>query len=101
MGLLRRTGSGRDINRRYYTEQQIDTELKRPVVRSILDLIRFRNTHAAFAGEFQLAQSNDHEICIEWRNGSERARLDVDLKSMQAAITFSADGRQDRFKVVS
>jgi sucrose phosphorylase len=101
MSLLRRTGVGRDINRRYYTEQQIDTELRRPVVRSLLDLIRFRSTHAAFAGEFQLAPSNDHAIGMEWRNGSERARLDVDLKSMKSTITFSSDGRQDRFEVAS
>jgi sucrose phosphorylase len=101
MNLLRRTGVGRDINRHYYTRQEIETELRRPVVRSLLDLIRFRSTHAAFAGEFQLVPSDDHEIWIEWRNGSERARLDVDLKSMQGTITFSADGRQDRFEVAS
>jgi sucrose phosphorylase len=101
MNLLRRTGVGRDINRHYYTGQEIDTELRRPVVRSLLDLIRFRSTHASFAGEFQLAPTNDHEICIEWRNGSERARLDVDLKSMKSVITFSTDGRQDRFEVAS
>jgi sucrose phosphorylase len=63
--------------------------------------MRFRNTHAAFAGEFHLLPGNDHEICIEWRNGTERARLDVDLKSMQGAITYSADGRQDRLEVAS
>jgi hypothetical protein len=43
----------------------------------------------------------DHEICMEWRNGSEQARLDVDLKSMEGAITYSADGRQARFEVTS
>ena len=101
MDLLRRTGVGRDINRHYYNVQEIVTELRRPIVRSLLDLIRFRSTHAAFAGEFHLPASNDHEICIEWRNGSERARLDVDLKSMEGTITFSADGRQDRFEVAS
>jgi len=101
MNLLRRTGVGRDINRHYYSEQDIHTELRRPIVRSIVDIIRFRSTHRAFAGEFHLLPNNDHEICIEWRNGSEAARLDVDLKSMQGAITYSADGRQDRFEVAS
>src|SRR6185295_16018743 len=52
MNLLRRTGVGRDINRHYYSDQEMHSELIRPVVHSILDLIRFRNTHAAFAGEF-------------------------------------------------
>ena len=101
MNLLRRTGVGRDINRHYYSGEEIHDELSRPIVRSLLDLIRFRNTHAAFAGGFHLPPSSDHEICVEWRHGSEWARLDVDLKSMEGAITYSADGRQDRFEVAS
>jgi sucrose phosphorylase len=101
MSLLRRTGVGRDINRHYYGSEEIGSELRRPVVRSLLDLIRFRNTHAAFAGEFHVAPSDDHEICMEWRNGSERARLEVDLNSMAGVITYSADGRQDRLEVAS
>jgi glucosylglycerol phosphorylase (configuration-retaining) len=64
-----------------------------------VDLIRFRNTHAAFAGKFHMPIRKDDEICMEWRNGSEQARLDVDLKSMEGAIAYSADGRQDRFEV--
>jgi len=101
MNLLRRTSVGRDINRHYYSDEEIHSELRRPSVRSLLDLIRFRNTHAAFAGEFHMPLRNDHEICIEWRNGTEQARLDVDLKSMEGAITYSADGRQGRFEVAS
>ena len=101
MNLLRRTGVGRDINRHYYGEQEIHNELSRPTVRSLLDLIRFRSTHAAFAGEFHLAPNNDHEICIEWRNGNEAARLDVDLRSMQSTITHSTPGRQERIEVAS
>ena len=53
MELLRRTREGRDINRHYYTGDEIDSEIQRPVVRALFDLIRFRNTHPAFAGEFQ------------------------------------------------
>jgi sucrose phosphorylase len=86
MNLLRRTGVGRDINRHYYNDEEIHTELRRPVVRSLLDLFRFRNTHAAFAGEFRVMPSPDHEIIIEWLKGSERARLHVDLKSMRFEV---------------
>ena len=99
MNLLRRTGVGRDINRHYYSGEEIQAELRRPIVRSLLDLIRFRTTHTAFAGEFHLMPGQDHEIGLECRNGSERARLDVDLKSMKAIITYSANGRQDRLEV--
>jgi hypothetical protein len=48
-----------------------------------------RNTHPAFAGEFHLRPGNDHELRIEWRHGSEQACLEIDLKSMAGAITYS------------
>jgi len=92
MDLLRRTGEGRDINRHYYAGQEIEAELQRPVVRKLFELIRFRNTHAAFAGEFNLLPGGDQNICIEWRNGGQSARLEVDLKAMHGAITHSAEG---------
>jgi sucrose phosphorylase len=59
-------------------------------------LIRFRSTHAAFAGEFHLLPGNAHEISIEWRNGSRRARLDVDLKAVKGAIAYSVGGGEER-----
>jgi len=86
MNLLRRTAVGRDINRHYYNSDEIDAELRRPVVHSLLDLIRLRSTHPAFAGEFHLRPTADHEVCIEWHNAGTRARLDVDLKSMHFEV---------------
>ena len=89
MELLRRTREGRDINRHYYTARRIDKELQRPVVRALFDLIRFRNTHPAFAGDFSLLPCSDHEIAIEWRSNAHWARLNVDLKAMNAVIDAS------------
>ena len=43
MELLRRTGVGRDINRHYYTPDEVQQQLKRPVVQKLLALLRFRN----------------------------------------------------------
>jgi len=86
MNLLRRTSVGRDINRHYYSGEEIQAELRRPVVQSLLDLIRLRNTHPAFAGEFHLLPTDDHEVSIEWRNVEARVRLDVDLKSMEFEV---------------
>ena len=100
MDLLRRTGEGRDINRHYYEAHEIEAELQRPVVRKLFELIRFRNTHDAFAGEFNLLPGGDQDICIEWRNGSQSARLEVDLKAMHGAITYSADDEEGRLVLV-
>jgi len=100
MDLLRRTGEGRDINRHYYAGHEIEAELQRPVVRKLFELIRFRNTHAAFAGEFNLLPGGNQDICLEWRNGSQSARLDVDLKAMHGAITYSVDDEVCRLVLV-
>jgi sucrose phosphorylase len=91
MELLRRTGEGRDINRHYYTNDEIHSEIQRPVVRALFDLIRFRNMHPAFAGDFNLLPSSDHEIAIEWRNNAHWARLNVDLMAMNAVIDASPE----------
>jgi sucrose phosphorylase len=99
LDLLRRTGVGRDINRRYYRRHEIDAELSRPVVQALFDLIRFRNTHPAFAGEFGLLPSADHNIHIEWRNGDQWARLEADLKANVATVFHSASGGECRLVV--
>jgi sucrose phosphorylase len=97
--LLRRTDVGRDINRHYYTSEQIKADLERPVVTSLLELIRFRNNHAAFAGIFRLSDCEDHATCLEWRNGNHWARLDVDLKAMSGSIACSTVSGETRFAV--
>jgi sucrose phosphorylase len=89
MELLHRTNEGRDINRHRYTAQEIELEIQRPVVRALFELIRFRDTHPAFAGDFRLLPCMDHEIAIEWRNKDHWARLNVDLKAMNSAIDAS------------
>ena len=99
LDLLRRTGVGRDINRPYYRDHDIDAGLSRPVVQALFDLIRFRNTHPAFAGEFQVLPGADHEIHMEWRKGSEWTRLEVDLSATTASISHSAEGGERRLLV--
>ena len=91
MELLRRTKEGRDINRHYYTGDEIRLEIQRPLVRTLFDLIRFRNTHPAFAGDFSLLPCSDREIAIEWRNNAHWARLNVDLMAMNALIDASPE----------
>ncbi len=62
LDLLRRTGVGRDINRHYYARAELHERLEAPVVRSLLDLIRFRNAHPAFAGDFQIHNSDNSSL---------------------------------------
>jgi sucrose phosphorylase len=89
---LRRTGVGRDINRRSYTSEELQQELKRPVVQTQLALLRLRNTHPAFQGTFQAATPAAGRITLAWRNGAEFARLEINLTTMSAGITCSRAG---------
>lgn len=97
--LLRRTGVGRDINRHYYKPAELDEQPQRPVVRSLFDLIRFRNSHPAFAGDFHLLPCDDQSIQIEWRRDAAWARLSVDFEMMSASVAHSADGAREEFAI--
>ncbi len=99
LDLLRRTGVGRDINRHRYTPGELNDQVRRPVVRSLFDLIRFRNTHPAFAGDFNLLPSGDQSIQIEWRRGEEWARLSVCLPKMSASVAHSMASAQKEFAI--
>ena len=61
----------------------------RPVVQSLLELIRLRNAHPAFGGEFQLVDSPDAELEMHWLNGAQFARLRVDLVRGGFRIEYS------------
>ena len=99
LDLLRRTGAGRDINRHYYTRAELCERLEAPVVRALLDLIRFRDSHPAFAGGFHLHNSANSSLVMEWRKGRNWTRLDVDLLARRALISHS-DPAGDRTKAL-
>ena len=71
---------------------ELQQQLNRPVVQSLLALLRLRNSHPAFRGAFQLAPSPADQIVVVWRNGAEWTRLDVDLAQMCASVTCSTAG---------
>jgi sucrose phosphorylase len=77
--LLAATGVGRDVNRHHYTESEVHDALTRPVVQRLLAMIRFRNAHKAFDGEFSLARTGKGSITLEWRNGNDVATLYADF----------------------
>ncbi|MGL5809627.1 MAG: sucrose phosphorylase [Nocardioides sp.] len=91
MELLERTNVGRDVNRHCYTAAEIATELRRPVVQSLCRLIRFRNTHPAFDGEFSSAGGDDRLVMV-WAAGDDRAELEVDLTTRRATVRWTHQG---------
>lgn len=86
--LLARTGTGRDINRHYYSTPEIASEMQRPVVQQLLDLIRLRNTHPAFNGKFTLLDSDEQHLAMRWdAEGGAFAELRVDLQTLEHSIS--------------
>ena len=99
MELLSRTSVGRDINRHYYSAAEISADLERPVVRRLMELIRFRNAHPAFNGEFHLPDGDNDGLVMEWRRDGDFARLNVQLPTLQASIAYSSADGEKRFHV--
>ena len=94
MELLARTGVGRDINRRYYAFEEIEAALGRPLVRKQIELIRLRNSHPAFAGEFRVETPTQYQIAMQWTLQDSWIRLDTDLSIPSASITRTGpDGK--------
>ncbi|UXT69250.1 sucrose phosphorylase (plasmid) [Agrobacterium tumefaciens] len=89
MELLRKTGVGRDINRRFFEDREIDLALESPLVKRMSDLIRFRNTHPAFNGSFKVATDDTGSLVLSWDLDAEFAQLIVSFSQGKATITAS------------
>lgn len=88
----------RTVNRHSFTEQEIADATKKPVVKSLLELLRFRNTCAAFDGDITIGSRGDGTLNIVWTNDSCAATLDADFTSKSFCITeHSAEKEIVRF----
>jgi sucrose phosphorylase len=75
------TGEGRAINRHNYTTREIDVSLDRLVVQRLLELIRLRNSHAAFDGTLEVEQTGPARLRMSWQASSSFCSLDVDVST--------------------
>lgn len=90
--LYERTHQNRDVNRSYYPLEDVAKHLERPIVRSLMRLMLFRNTHPAFNGEFEVLPSGGSELSLCWRNGAEYAMLYVDFLTSDCSIVYTEKG---------
>ena len=93
MDLLAKTNVGRDINRHYYTETEINIHLERSLINALKQLMLFRNSHPAFNGTFQLQETPAHLLHIKWNNNQNIAELFINLATMKIDIQFSENGK--------
>lgn len=93
--LLESTKEGRNINRHYYTLEEIERDVERPIVQSLFKLLKFRNTSLAFDGAFSVKMIDDNQMRIIWSNESDdvKAQLDTNLKEKTFSIVETSGAR--------
>ncbi len=85
--LMERTKNGRDINRHYYSAEDIDKEQDREVVRRLKELMELRNSHAAFGLDGSISVTADGDrISITRSCGESELTLNADLTDYSFTI---------------
>ena len=93
--LLEKTKVGRNINRHYYTLPEIENEVNRSVVQSLIRLMEFRNSYPAFDGEMALIETEkDNVLQIIWQKNNWYAELKADLQSKDFSISYRVENNE-------
>lgn len=85
--LMERTKNGRDINRHYYSLEEVAEQQQRPVVQKLKELMELRNTHPAFSleGTISIQAEGDHLQIVRMYQ-SHKIVLDANLSNYQFEI---------------
>lgn len=85
--LMEHTKNGRDINRHYYSLEEVAEQQQRPVVQKLKELMELRNTHPAFSleGTISIQAEGDH-LQIVRTYQSHKIVLDANLSTYQFEI---------------
>lgn len=85
--LMERTKNGRDINRHYYTAEDVEKEQSRPVVRKLKELMELRNSHPAFGLEGSISVETEGDKLVITRSCcGQSITLDADLTTYNFEI---------------
>lgn len=89
--LLESTKEGRNINRHYYSLDEIAGEVRRPVVQELVRMMELRNSHPAFdvEGDMEVTCGEGGAFTIRRTAGDAWAQLDANLATHDYTITHS------------
>ena len=82
-----------------FDEKEIAAAAETEVVKRLVNLIRFRNQHLAFEGDFTAQASSPTELVLSWKNDAERASLTIDLKAKTGRVAYTEDGQEKVFTI--
>ena len=92
-----RTGDGREVNRHNFSLDEIRAAASRSVVMRLERLIRLRNSHPAFDGDFEVLPSSRDRVRLVRHAGDQACVLEVDFRSFRTSVTLTdARARRDR-----
>jgi len=97
-GLFARTGQGRDVNRHLYSGDELRDALTGAVPQAILGLVRLRNDHEAFDGDFSF-EADERTLRLRWSDGTAFAQLEArfDAGAPSFSIVVSGKGGERHF----
>ena len=93
--LLEETKVGRNINRHYYTKEEIAKEVERPVVKRCFVLMEFRNSFSAFDGDFRMEECEDGKLVIIREKDGYTAKLDADFQKKTFRVFITEPGGEE------
>jgi sucrose 6(F)-phosphate phosphorylase len=96
---VEKTGEGREINRHNFSLEEIEESLQKDVVQRLLELIRFRNEHPAFNGEFKIHNTASDEVRLGWEKDDTYCQLFINLNTSKSVIEYT-DGNGEIVKYV-
>ena len=89
LNLLEETKIGRNINRHYYTMEEIENEVQRPIVKSLIELMEFRNSCDIFSGNFAMKDCNEEELHIVREMNGNTVELLANFKTYAFSILLN------------
>ena len=96
---MENTKEGRNINRHYYTREEIAQEVERPVVKALLSLFTYRNQSAAFDldGSIDVATPDDHSIVITRSNADKSVVSEATINLKDLTYSVLENGQKVEF----
>lgn len=94
IALLESSKEGRNINRHYYTAQEVHEAVGRPVVADLLELLTWRNQFAAFDldGTITVTTPSDNELKVVRTDRSGEHVATLVANAQDKTFTITADG---------
>ncbi|ERJ11842.1 sucrose phosphorylase [Haloplasma contractile] len=94
--LLEKTKVGRNINRHYYTVDEINERVTDPMLQNMYKLMEFRNTYDAFNGDVTIVKPIlENELVIVWEKGELKTTLIADLKTHEFKVMYVNEAIQE------